>query len=155
MATKKPSKYVRDRDLGMAKIMAEFKKYDRMAVNVGVQNGESNSDGHSVAEYAAANEYGTTKIPQRSFMGTAFDEQKSSYVRYMNRVAKSIEHTSFAKAVYLLGLNAQQDIQNVITTRNILPRLASGTVKAKKGSTKTLVDTGILANSITFEVKRQ
>ena len=154
MATKKPSKYITDRDLGMAKIMAEFKSTDRMVLTVGVQKGEINEDGTSVAEYAACNEYGTDKIPQRSFMGTAFDEQRESYVRYMKRAINSVEHQSFAKAVYLLGLNAQKDIQSVISKRNILPRLADSTVKAKKGSTKTLVDTGALVNSITFEVKR-
>lgn len=154
MASKKPSKYVMDRDLGMRKIMAEFQSADRTLITVGVQKGEVNEDGTSVAEYAAENEYGTGRIPQRSFMGTAFDENKPSYIRYMNRVTRKLGVESFARSVYLLGLNAQQDIQNVISKRNILPRLAESTIKAKKGSTKTLVDTGALVNSITFEVKK-
>lgn len=154
MATKKPSKYVMDRDLGMRKIMAEFHSADRTVITVGVQKGEVNEDGTSVAEYAAHNEYGTDKIPQRSFIGTAFDENKPSYIRYMHRATRKFEIESFARAVYLLGLNAQQDIQSVISKRNILPRLADSTIKAKKGSTKTLVDTGALVNSITFEVKK-
>jgi len=147
-------KYVMDKDLGMRKIMAEFKKSDRMVSTVGVQKGEVNEDGTSVASYAADNEFGTSKIPQRSFMGTAFDENKQGYMRHMEKASRRLGAETFVKMVYMIGLKAQQDIQNVISKRGILPRLADQTVKAKKGSTKTLVDTSALINGITFEVRR-
>ena len=146
-------KYVTDRDLGMRAIMREYRRGDGLALTVGIQQGETN-EGVSVAEYGAYNEYGTDKIPQRSFMGTAFDENKAGYIRYMTRASKAIGLQSFANMATTLGLKAQQDIQNVITKRNILPKLADSTVKAK-GDTKTLVDTGALANSITFITRRK
>jgi hypothetical protein len=46
-----------------------------------------------------------------------------------------------------------QRVQKVITDRNILPSLAPSTIAAKKGSTKTLVDTGAYANAIQIALR--
>jgi len=48
-------------------------------------------------------------------------------------------------------LKHQQRIQRTIKGRDILPKLADSTIAAK-GSTKTLVDTGVMVNSVTYTI---
>lgn len=148
------SKYVKDKDRGMKAIMREFKNAHRVQVNVGVLGGEKNAEGYNVAEYAAANEYGTEHIPQRPAIGAAFDENKTKYVSLMERAAKRMGQETFARMATQLGLSAEQDIKTTITGRDFLPRLSPATIKRKKGSTKTLVDTGAYVNSIKHIMKK-
>ena len=147
-------KYVMDKDLGMRKIMAEFKNAHKAELVVGVLEGSKNAEGFNIAEYATANEFGTDKIPSRPFMRTAFDENKPGYIRYMEKIVKQIGQVAFAQMVTTLGLKAEKDIQQTITGRNFLPKLADSTIKAKKNSTKTLVDSGALAGSIRHLIRK-
>ncbi len=148
------TRYVMDKDKGMRAIMREFGNARKAQVLVGVQEGEKNADGASIAEYAAANEFGTDKIPQRPAIGTAFDENKGAYIRHMERTAKAVGRETFARMANLLGLKASQDIQQTITGRNFLPQLSEQTVKRKKGSTKTLIDSSAYVNSIKHVMKK-
>lgn len=147
-------KYVMDKDKGMQSIMREFKNAHKVQVNVGVQEGESNAEGLNIAEYAAANEFGTDKIPQRPAIGTSFDENKAKYIRYMERTAKQLGAETFARMANQLGLGVSRDIQETISGRDFLPKLSPQTIKRKKGSTKTLVDTGAYLNSIKHVMKK-
>jgi hypothetical protein len=139
-----------DMDKGMRAIMREFREADRVRIDVGVQGNTAGG----VAEYAAANEYGTKHIPQRPAIGTAFDENRAKYVQGMERAARRMGTEAFARMANQLGLRAKQDIQSTITGRNFLPSLSPATVKAKKGSSKTLVDTGAYVNSIVHVIKK-
>lgn len=56
-------------------------------------------------------------------------------------------------ALTVIGQKHAGRVQATITGRNILPRLAESTVKAKKGSTKTLVDTGSMANAVQISIR--
>ena len=148
------TKYVMDKDLGMRKIMAEFRKAKKSELVVGVLEGSKDSEGFNIAEYAAANEYGTDKIPQRPAIGTAFDENKQKYIRAMTKIVKSMGGETFARMVTQLGLLAEKDIQKTITGRDFLPKLSEQTIKKKKGSTKTLVDSGAYVNSIKHLIRK-
>lgn len=143
-----------DKDLGMKKIMAEFKNAHKAELIVGVLEGSKNAEGFNIAEYAAANEFGTDKIPERPFMRTAFDENKQGYIRDMDKIVKQMGQLAFAKMVTTLGLKAANDIQQTISGRDFLPKLANSTVKAKKGSTKTLVDSGALHGTIKHLIRK-
>ena len=143
-----------DKDLGMRKIMAEFRNANKAELIVGVLESSKNDEGFNIAEYAAANEFGTDKIPERPFMRTAFDENKPGYIRYMEKIVKQMGQEAFAKMVTTLGLKAEKDIQKTITGRDFLPKLADSTIKAKKGSSKTLVDTGAMLNSIKHIIRK-
>jgi len=57
------------------------------------------------------------------------------------------------KELNIIGLKHQQRIQNTITKRNILPKLAQSTIRGKYGSTKTLVDSGVMNASVTYVVR--
>ena len=147
-------KYVMDKDLGMRNIMAEFRNAHKAELVVGVLEGSKNAEGFNIAEYAAANEFGTDKIPSRPFMRTAFDENKPGYIRYMEKIVKQMGQEAFARMVTTLGLKAEKDIQKTITGRDFLPKLADSTIKAKKGSSKTLVDSSAMVNSIKHLIRK-
>jgi hypothetical protein len=57
------------------------------------------------------------------------------------------------EALTVIGQKHAGRIQTTITGRNFLPRLAPSTIAAKKGSTKTLVDTGAMANAVHISIR--
>lgn len=138
---------VRDNDLGWNSIVRNLKLLNRSATKVGVQAGEKN-DGKSIAEYAAYNEFGTKDIPSRPFMRTAFDKNRVelynfSDAQYNNVLARRL---STINALGLVGEFFQNKIQQSIEQGNWEPNDPK-TVK-QKGSSKPLIDTGTMKNSI-------
>lgn len=146
-----------DRDLGWNKIKAEMRKAHNLEVAVGVQQGSTNKEGASIAEYGTYNEFGTSRIPSRPFMATSFDASKAQIDADFRRAAKGIAsgEATAKESLLEIGLKHAKRIQEMIQKRNFLPRLADSTIKAKKGSTKTLVDTGALINSIRPIVRKR
>lgn len=147
---------VREIDRGWRRIRRELERAQRLEVAVGILEG-SNNDGVSIAEYAAYNEFGTANIPDRPFMAPAFDENVSKIEDDFKKQYRQM--TSGARdangALTVVGQKHASRIQNVITGRNILPRLADSTVAAKHGSTKTLVDTGAMVNAVHIEIRNR
>ena len=82
-------------------------------------------------------------------MGTSFDESRSQINSDFYREAREmIKGKSAQQSLLTIGLKHAKRIQDVITKRNFLPKLSDRTIENKKGSTKTLVDTGALVNGI-------
>jgi hypothetical protein len=147
-------KYVMDRDLGMRNIMRQFYNAQKAELVVGVLEGSKNADGENIAEYATYNEFGTDSIPERPAMRTAFDENKPKYIRAMTKIVQEMGQKTFASMITQLGFTVEKDIQKTITGRDFLPKLSEQTIKRKKGSTKTLVDTGAYVNSIKHLIRK-
>lgn len=146
---------VTDRDLGLKRIIAELKKADDMVVAVGILEGSKNGEGFNIAEYAAANEFGTDKIPSRPFMRTAFDENKGDIQADMDRQYKRLVTGKITAntGLTIIGQKHADRVKKTITGRDFLPKLAQVTIDAKKGSTKTLVDTGAMKNAVQISVR--
>jgi len=144
-----------DRDLGWKAIKREMLKAKTLEVAVGILEGSKNGDGASIAEYATYNEFGTDKIPERQFMRTAFDESKAKISQDMNREGKrmALGQATARDALTIIGQRHASRIQNVITGRNFLPKLAQSTIDAKHGSSKTLVDTSAMVNAVQISVR--
>lgn len=148
------AKNVIDRDLGLKRFVRELNSSSNVFVTVGVHEGERNSEGLNIAEYGAYNEFGTSKIPERSFMRSTFDEKQSKIKADMdNQFARLIEgkNTLYRSMAYV-GDRHQQDIQAKIKS-GIDPANAGSTI-ASKGSSKTLIDTGALVQSIRYVVHK-
>ena len=146
------SKYVKDIDRGYKAIMREIDRANNAFVDVGIFEGGSN-DGVSIAEYATYNEFGTATIPARPFMAISFDENIGQITKDAQAGMRRITRGSTAsRELTVMGLKHQQRIQRTIKGRDILPKLAESNIAAK-GSTKTLVDTGVMVNSVTFAIK--
>lgn len=124
-------------------------------VVVGVLAGEKNGDGASIAEYAAFNEFGTDRAPARPAMGMAFDENVAAIQQNVDSELTRITtgRTTAAIALGTIGQKHAERIQDVITNRDILPRLAQSTVDGKRGSTKTLVDSGAYNAAIKYSIR--
>lgn len=144
-----------DRDLGWKAIKRELERAKGREVAVGILQGSVDSEGASIAEYATYNEFGTDDVPSRPFMAMSFDENKADIEADFNRQGKAmVEGKRTAdQALTVIGQKHAARVQNTITGRDITPKLADSTVKAKKGSTKTLVDTGAMTNAVQIELR--
>lgn len=105
----------------------------------------------TVIDVALQHEYGTNKLPERSFMGASFSREKKKYkklsVKFINDLAKN--KTSLQKIFDTMGLKIVSDVKNFIRRKQVRP--LSRRVE-KKGGT-TLYDTGQMVNSITYKIK--
>jgi len=145
---------VKDIDRGWNNIVRELEKAKQMEVAVGIVEGSQN-EGTSIAEYASYNEFGTDDVPSRPFMAMSFDENlaeiNADFKRQGDQMVQGKKTANAALTV--IGQKHAGRIQATITGRDILPRLAESTVKAKKGSTKTLVDSGAMANAVQISIR--
>ncbi len=143
-----------DRDLGWEAIKRELERAKGREVAVGILQGSVDSEGASIAEYATYNEFGTDDVPSRPFMAMSFDENKADIEADFNRQGKAmVEGKRTAnEALTIIGQKHAARVQNTITGRDITPKLADSTIKAK-GSTKTLVDTGAMTNAVQIELR--
>ena len=129
------------------KITAELHKLGNQKLVVGVID-------PVVAEYATYNEFGTEKIPQRSFLRSTYDEQIGKWQKQLeNGISAIVNMRADSSRVWKsLGIKAKIDIQKKLRS-NIPPPNAPSTI-AKKGAGKTtLFDTGRLVRAITYEVR--
>ena len=144
---------------GLEKLDKELKYLSSHAVKVGVL-GDGSNNGVSVQDYAIFNEYGTKRgIPARPFFRTsvATDEAQKEIKDYMKSQLESII------AGELTGEEAYNNLGNFVV-KKIKDTIDKGgftaldpkTIKLreKKGnnSTKPLMDTHSLYNSISYEI---
>lgn len=105
--------------------------------------------GTARAYIAAIHEFGAPEknIPSRSFMRTTIAEKQKSWGALAERGAKGMLHgENLASVLDKIGFRAKIDIQQKIKSITT-PKLADSTVE-RKGSSKPLVDTGIMLQSI-------
>lgn len=142
-------------DKGYNRIMREMNRAWRREAAVGILTGSKNDDGANIAEYAAYNEYGTDEVPSRPFMRTAFDENIAETHKDFARETALLTtgQKTAHQCLLTVGLKHAARIQNTITGRDFLPKLSQQTIDAKKGSTKTLVDTGAMVNAVQAVVR--
>ena len=134
-------------------IKAQFPKIDKAVVKTGIQSDAGENEGVSIAEYAAFNEFGTRTIPERPFMRKTFDDNLANYNKLIERLFKGmLDGKLDAKMAFkILGQQTEDDMKNTIMTGNFKPN--SAYTVAKKGSSRPLIDTGTMRNSIRYEVE--
>ena len=137
---------------GVLKRVSEMK---RGTVRVGVMGDAGDENGVSLAEIAAFHEFGTSTIPERSFLRSTFYGHAAEGLRVMcEKLSKAIVEGKMdePRALGLLGTWAVAEVKKTIRA-SIAPELAAATIAAK-GSSLPLVDTGQLINSITYVVEK-
>lgn len=148
-----------DDDRGWRKLVTQFKAQKKGAtVFIGVTRSEGTYAGKgkpiSVGQVAAIHEFGAPKagIPERSFIRGAIDANQGKIRRTLNRLALAVSRGGMSAnmALGILGESVSQMIKKRITD-GIPPALKPATV-ARKGSSKPLIDTGQLLNSIGWEL---
>ena len=156
---------VEDKDLGFNRIIRTLNKdLDGVVVKVGVQakdkavrrgkGGSIRNTDQPLAVIAAIHEFGLGDMPQRSFLRSAYDENLPMIDKMIQRVANG--------AVFGLGTNAalnqlgnvvQGMVQRKIVDGPFVPN-SPATTKRKKSS-KPLIDTGHLRQSIRYVIERK
>lgn len=149
---------VKDIDLGFDEIQKQVGLLDGSYVLVGFQEGTKTTlqtkgqrqkkAGFSMAEIAAANEFGTKTIPARPFMSTSFDENRAKINKAIQgEYSKILDGKSTTeRSLGLIGLlGAKFIVQKIraITSPPNSPR----TIAIKKSS-KPLIDFGQMVQSV-------
>lgn len=126
------------------------------SVKIGVLEKSGNHDeaqGLTVADVASFNEFGTETIPERSFIRSTVDLKFNSYVE-KSRMLQSkcvLQALSVKKALSVLGELIRADIINTINS-GVEPENAPSTIASKRSS-KPLIDSGQLKQSINYEIE--
>lgn len=145
-----------DRDLGYEALKRRFTDVGRTSVKVGVLGGKQREgeSGLTVAQVAAANEYGTARIPSRPAFRRALDANRPGIRTRIDAEAgavldgtRTVDQAFGRLGLYLQGLIRRE----IVALRD--PPNAPSTIE-RKGSSNPLVDTGQYRQSITFQVVR-
>lgn len=125
-------------------------------VKVGFPSGgKKEPDGTPIALVAATLNYGSDKmnIPERPFLTDAVTKNKSKYAKLnkMNLLRVLSGKIKLRQCLEMLGVVAVGDVQSEIRNGSFTP-LAPETIK-RKGSSKPLIDTGNMMQSVTYVVE--
>ena len=132
-------------DKGWEKIKRELKVYRKTEMVVGVLDA-------GVAEYAVYNEYGTSRMPSRSFLRSTFEESGSKIYKTIKVGYDSVMNGGSAiDGINRVGLLSEGLVKKKIRS-GVGPALSAKTV-AKKGHSQTLRDSGALMGSISYEIR--
>ncbi len=139
-------------------------KSDVSAVRVGVlaeKGGSKEHDsesGATILEIATIHELGApkAKIPERSFIRRTFKSKARQLARFKGRVAQLIieRKLTVAQGLDVIGAWGAEQVKQTITSGAHIPPPLKPATEAAKGSTRPLVDTGRLANSITHALAK-
>ncbi len=154
MATK-----VRDIDRGYKKIIKTTRGFDGLQIVVGLQ-GEEGGAIHPDSEITTAGigtiqEFGLG-VPERSFLRSTFDENVPKWTRQMEDIAGKVydgSEASALRAAGILGEVASSDVKEKIAS-GVPPPNAPSTI-ARKGSATTLIDLGLMRQSVTWKIKKR
>ncbi|NCX93984.1 MAG: hypothetical protein EBX40_04845 [Gammaproteobacteria bacterium] len=150
----------------MDRISSELKK--NYTVKIGVLSNEKREDGFGAAELAAVHEFGTDKIPERSFLRSTFKSRQDDFEQVMSQnkasIIKGIVENGLEPFLAKVGAEWVGYVQETFKAQGpgwmpLSPRtLAARQARAGQGkpfSSTILVDTGAMLRSITFEVKKE
>lgn len=126
---------------------------ENSGVYVGVPSGGSYDDGTPLAVIAAANEFGTSTIPERSFLRVPLRANQEEFAKVFRAQLPLVAsgELSLFQLMEQLGARAVSVSQEAISG-GIQPGNAESTLERKDSSTP-LIDTGRLRQSITHVVE--
>jgi len=130
----------------------ELEELAKLEVRIGFQKGEADHDGVDMADIAMFNEVGTVRIPARPFLRQSVDGNVDKVKSAMAKQAQAIAKGGNAQdALNALGVMQKGLVQGSMSRGSFAPN-APSTVR-KKGSSKPLIDTGKMRQSVSFVVQ--
>lgn len=157
--------HVRRSGPGLARVLDRLRpQLEGLEVTVGIQSTQGaelveTEDGAPVnlATVATVNEYGSAdgRIPSRPFMRTSARRFGKKWLKAFRLRLKEaiVGRRTVVQAASIVGNIARADVQMTITRGPWKPN-APYTI-ARKGSTRPLIDTGQMRQSIRYEVSRR
>lgn len=144
------------------RMTAEGRKFQKMLqdmaeleVRVGFQHGKATEeDGTDVCDVAAWNELGTVNMPSRPFLRKSVDENIDKINSFLqSKKDDLVSGVSVEQVLKEIGIFQKDLIQEKITEGSFAPN-AEFTIR-KKGSSKPLIDTGRMRQSVNYEIKKK
>lgn len=135
------------------KFQKMLKELAEKEVRVGFQHGKATEeDGTDICDIAAWNELGTVHIPARPFLRQSVDDNLSKINSFLREKKNDLVRGASAEQVLKeIGIFQKDLIQEKITDGSFAPN-APSTIK-KKHSSKPLIDTGRMRQSVNYEIK--
>lgn len=135
------------------KYVNELKKLQKMVVEVGFQGDEGSYDnGVDIVTVAAFNEFGTSRMPARPFMQQSWENHEKELNELCGNAYKTVlAGGSAEKCCDIAGAGGVGIVQKEIDEGGFAPN-APSTV-ARKGSSHPLIDTGLMRQSVHYQVK--
>lgn len=134
-------------DKGSLEIARTFMRFK--GGKVGVLGGDAYPNGLTAAANAAIHNFGTKTVPARPFMENGAKLFSDSKDQVAKIYTLAIETRDASVANQQVGALFAQKVREAIR-KGSYAALAKSTI-ARKGSSKPLIDTGLLIGSITFE----
>ncbi len=133
---------------------------DKAHVKVGILASKGAADKHpegqlSLVQIAAIHEFGNEHVPERAPIRTTFYvRRKQELIDMQTKLARAIVTKGMdgIRALGMLGSWGAAAVKATITEGDGLPPPNAPSTIAAKGSSRPLVDTGLLKNSITYQV---
>lgn len=138
------------------RVIRELDKLNELIVKVGFQQGEaSEDDGTDICDVAAWNELGTINIPSRPFMRDTVENNENEISDFMKKeVLDIVKNGKTAEQAFKeIGIKVKDLMQQTITEGNFTPN-APSTIR-KKGSSKPLIDSGRMRQSVNYVIKEK
>lgn len=146
---------IKDIDRGFKKFAKATKNLekDRPFVKAGIleRAGKHEDSELSVAAVATFHEFGTERIPERSFFRSMQEQQRANITKFILDLKDGVVLKT-DQALGLLGIFLVDLLKKQVDKTN-QPPLSPRTI-SDKGSSKPLIDTGQMRNSIQYEVKK-
>lgn len=132
-----------------------LKELSQMQVRIGFQHGKATEeDGTDICDVAAWNELGTEHSPSRPFLRKSVDENEAAINSFLQSKRQDLVNgTSAEQILKEIGIFQKDLIQEKITEGSYAPN-APSTV-ARKGSSKPLIDTGRMRQSVDYVIQRK
>lgn len=121
---------------------------DAGTLRVGFLEGATYSDGTSVPEVAAKNEYGAKGVPMRPYFRTMIKNKKANWAVSIGQVLANNNYDIDA-TWHLMGDGIRGQLQQSIRDWTTPPN--SPDTIAKKGFNKPLIDTSHMLNSVDYD----
>ena len=137
------------------KYFKELEKLSKMEVRVGWQQGQAQEEnGTDMAMIAAYNEFGSSSgaKPARPFMKQSFEKNQDKLQAMCDQANNKITNGESAEqALEFIGAMCKGLVQKEIAEGEFAPN-APSTI-AMKGSSRPLIDTGTMRQTVDFVVK--
>lgn len=132
-----------------------LKELSQLQVRIGFQRGAAyEEDGTDICDIAAWNELGTVNSPSRPFLRKSVDENEAKINSFLQSTKKKMLNGASAQQVLKeIGIFQKDLIQEKITEGNFVPN-APSTI-SRKGSSKPLIDTGRMRQSVNFVIQKK
>ena len=151
----KPDKFLAQSKKQIKAMKEMKKKFVAVGVLANEATGRAYKGGANVLQVAAANEFGTTTNPQRSFLVMPQELKATEIRKFIGiQLGKVLEGRQVEKALGLIGTFVVNVSVDAFDTGGFgkWPALSDETIAAE-GSSAILINDGSLKNSVTYEVR--